>query len=101
MFTLLKVTPHVKDLWETNCEKTDETKPFLFSTIPTWNSFQDAIKEKYYPMGSYEDKHIQWTMLGRQRDQDVHELTNLFHALRTKLGMKYLEKHLVLKYSVV
>jgi hypothetical protein len=28
----------------------------------------------------------------------VHELTNLFHTLRTKLGIKYSEKHLVLKY---
>ena len=31
-------------------------------------------------------------------DQDVHEITNMFHTLRTKLGIKYLEKHLVLKY---
>jgi hypothetical protein len=49
-------------------------------------------------MGSYEDKYIQWTMLRQQRDQDVHEMTNLFHTLRTKLGIKYSEKHLVLKY---
>ena len=28
----------------------------------------------------------------------MHELTNLFHTLRTKLGIKDLEKHLVLKY---
>jgi hypothetical protein len=28
----------------------------------------------------------------------VHELMNLFHTLRTKLGIKYSEKHLVLKY---
>ena len=42
--------------------------------------------------------YIQWTMLWQQRDLDVHELTNLFHTLRTKLGIKYLEKHLVLKY---
>jgi hypothetical protein len=28
----------------------------------------------------------------------VHELTNLFHTLCTKLGMKDSEKHLVLKY---
>ena len=49
-------------------------------------------------MGSYEDKYIQWTMLLQQRDQDVHELTNLFHILRTKLGIKYSEKNLVLMY---
>jgi hypothetical protein len=28
----------------------------------------------------------------------VHELTNVFHALCTKLGIKYSEKHLSLKY---
>jgi hypothetical protein len=49
-------------------------------------------------VGSYEDKYIQWTMLWQQRDQDVHEMTNMFHTLRTKLGIKYSEKHLVLKY---
>ena len=49
-------------------------------------------------MGSYEEKYIQWTTLRKQRDQDVHELMNLFHTLRTKLGIKDSEKHLVLKY---
>ena len=37
-------------------------------------------------------------MMWQERDQYVNELTNLFHTLRTKLGIKYLEKHLVLKY---
>ena len=49
-------------------------------------------------MGSYEDKYIQWTTLRQQKDQDVHKLTNLFHTLRTKLGIKDSERHLVLKY---
>ena len=31
-------------------------------------------------------------------DQDVHEIMNLFHTLRTKLGIKDSEKHLLLKY---
>ena len=97
-FALLKATPHVKNWWETYCEKKDETKPSFFSAVSTWNSFRDAIKEQYYPVGSYEDKYIQWTTLRQQRDQDVHELTNLFHTLRTKLGIKDSEKHLVLKY---
>jgi hypothetical protein len=70
----------------------------LLSATPTWNSFLDAIKEQYYLVGSYEDKYIQWTMLRQQRDQDVHEMTNLFHTLHTKLGIKDSEKHLVLKY---
>ena len=73
-------------------------RTLFFSAAPTWNYFRDAIKEQYYPMGSYEDKYIQWTTLRQQRDQDVHEITNLFHTLRTKLGIKDSEKHLVLKY---
>ena len=32
------------------------------------------------------------------KDQDVNELTNCFHTLCTKLGIKYSERHLVLKY---
>ena len=98
IFALLKATPHVKDWWETYCENKDQKEPFLFSAMPTWNYFWDAVKEQYYPVGSYEDKYIQWTTLRQQRDQDVHELTNLFHTLRTKLGIKDSEKHLVLKY---
>jgi hypothetical protein len=49
-------------------------------------------------VGSYEDKYIQWITLRQQRDQNVHEMTNLFHTLRTKLGIKDSEIHLVLKY---
>ena len=98
IFALLKATPNVKDWWETYYEKKDETEPSLFSVVPTWNYFRDAVKEQYYPVGSYEDKYIQWTTLRQQRDKDVHELTNLFHTLRTKLGIKDSEKHLVLKY---
>ena len=41
-FSLLKVVPHVKDLWETYYERKDE-EPSLFSAVPTWNSFLDAI----------------------------------------------------------
>ena len=96
-FSLLKAAPHVKDWWVTYCERKYE-EPSLFSGVPTWNYFWDAIKGQYYPVGSYEDKYIQWTTLRQQRDQDVHELTNLFHTLCTKLGIKDSEKHLVLKY---
>ena len=34
-----KSQPHVKDWWETYCEKEDEGEPSLFSATPTWNSF--------------------------------------------------------------
>ena len=88
IFALLKAAPHVKDWWETHYEKKDETEPSLFSAVPTWNYFWEAVKEQYYPMGSYEDKYIKWNMLQKQRDQDVHELTNLFHTLCTNLVSK-------------
>ena len=39
------------------------------------------MKEKYYPVRSYEEKYIQWNTLQQQRDQDVHEPTNLFHTM--------------------
>ena len=38
-FSLLKVTPHVKDWWETYCDQKDKVEPSLFSTPPTWNYF--------------------------------------------------------------
>ena len=98
IFALLKATPHVKDWWETYWEQRSEGEPSLFLVASTQNYFRDAIKEQYYHVGRYEDKYIQWTTLRQQRDQDVHELMNLFYTLSTKLGIKYLEKHLVLKY---
>ena len=61
----------------------------LFLAAPTWNSFQDAIKEQYYPIESYEDKYVKWTTLWPGR---------VFHTLCTKLGIKYSERNLVLKY---
>ena len=70
----------------------------LFSAAPTWNSFQTAIKEQYYPVGSYEDQYIKWTMLWQGSDKDMLKFTNIFHTLRTKLGIKDSEQHLVLKY---
>jgi len=98
IFTLLKAAPHVKDWWETYCEQKDESIGSLFSVAPTWNSFRDAIKEQYNFFGSYEDQYIKWTTLRQGRDQDVSEFTNIFHTLRTKLGIQDLEQHLVLKY---
>eukprot|EP00253_Pinus_taeda_P002556 PITA_02556 len=76
----------------------DESTSSLFSVAPTWNSFRDAIKEQYYPVESYEDQYIKWTTLWQGRDQDVPKFTNIFHTLRTKLGIKDTEQHLILKY---
>ena len=39
IFSLLKATPHVKDWWETYCEKKDDKEPSLISAVPTWNYF--------------------------------------------------------------
>ena len=58
----------------------------------------DSIKEQYYPIGSYDDLYTKWTTLRQKRDQAVPDFTNIFHTLRTELGIKYSERHLVLKY---
>ena len=41
---------------------------------------------------------MKWTTLRQERGQEVTEFTNTFHTLRTKLGIKDSERHLVLKY---
>jgi hypothetical protein len=54
-FVLLKAVLHVKDWWETFCEKNEIERSTLFVVAPTWGSFRDAIKEQYYPVGSIEE----------------------------------------------
>ena len=54
-FAFLKATPHVKDWWETFCEKKEIEGSTLSVVSPTWGSFRDDIKEQYYPVGSYEN----------------------------------------------
>jgi hypothetical protein len=44
-FVLLKAIPHVKDWWETLCEKKEIKGSTLFAIVPTWGSFIDVIKE--------------------------------------------------------
>jgi len=39
IFSLLKVTPMSRNGGKPYCEKKDETKPSLFSAVPTWNYF--------------------------------------------------------------
>jgi hypothetical protein len=58
----------------------------------------DAVKEQYYPVDNYEDQYMRWTTLRQEKSQTVSEFTNTFHTLRTKLGIKDSERHLVLKY---
>jgi hypothetical protein len=97
-FAPLKVVPHDKNWWETFCEKKEIEEPSLFSVTATWESFRDAIKEQYYPVGSYDNLYTKWTTLRQERDQAVPNFTNIFHTLRTNMGIKYSERHLVLKY---
>ena len=95
---LLKVVPHVKDLWEIFCEKNKTEEPSLFTVTTTWESFRDNIKEQYYPIESYDDLYTKWITLRQERDQVVLDFTNIFHTLRTKVGIKDYEWHLFLKY---
>jgi hypothetical protein len=80
--------PHVKDWWETFCEKKETEEPSLFIVALTWESFTDVIKEKYYHVGGYDYLYTKWTTLQQERDQAVPEFTNIFHTLHTKLGIK-------------
>jgi hypothetical protein len=97
-FALLKVVPHVKEWWDTYSEKRDMEEYTMFVVDPTWDSFQDTIKEKYYLVGSYEDQYTIWTTLHQERDQILPDFTNIFHTLHTKLGIEDSKCHLVLKY---
>jgi hypothetical protein len=74
-FALLKVIPHVKDWWDTYSEKRAIEEYAIFVVSPTWDSFRDAIKEQYYPVGSYEDQYTRWTTLHQERDQN----STIFH----------------------
>jgi hypothetical protein len=87
-FALLKVVPHVKYWWENFCEHKETNEPSLFTVMVTSESFRDDIKEQYYPVGSYDDLHIKWTILRQERDQAVPEFKNIFHTLCTKLAIK-------------
>ena len=96
-FALLEVIPLVKYWWETFYEQKEIEGSTLFAVSPKWGSFRDVIKEQYYLVGSYDDLYTKWITLRKQRDQAVErdqavlEFTNIFHTLRTKLGIKYSE----------
>jgi hypothetical protein len=62
-FVLLKAIPHVKDWWETFCEKNKIEGYTLFVVTPTWGYFRDFIKEQYHLVGSYDDLYTRWTTL--------------------------------------
>jgi hypothetical protein len=62
-FVLLKFIPHVKDQWETFCEKKATEESTLFLVAPTWGYFRDVIEEQYHPDGSCDDLYTIWTTL--------------------------------------
>jgi hypothetical protein len=70
----------------------------IFGAEPTWGFFMDAVKEQYYPVGNYDAQNMRWTTVHQKRDQTVSEFTNTFHTLRTKLGIRDSQRHLVMKY---
>jgi hypothetical protein len=90
-FVLLKVVPHVKYWWETYWEKNSTKESRIFWVEPTWDFFMDAVKEKYYPIGNYDNQYMRWTMLHQERGQIVVDFTNTFHTLHKKLGIKDIE----------
>ena len=71
------------------CEQKETEETSLFLVTTTRESFRDAIKEQYYPVGSYDDLYTKCTTLQQERDQAVLEFTNIFHTLRNKMGIKY------------
>jgi hypothetical protein len=58
----------------------------------------DVVKEQYYLVDNYEEKYMTWTTLWQEKRQTMPEFTNTFHTLHTKMGIKYSERHMVLKY---
>jgi hypothetical protein len=97
-FALLKALLHVKHWWETYWEKSSTEESGIYGSKPTWDFFVDVVKEQYYLVDKYEDQYMRWTTLWQEKNQIVSEFTNTFHTLRTKLGIKDFEGHLVLKY---
>jgi hypothetical protein len=97
-FALLKDVLHVKNWWETYCEKNSTEESGMFEVEPTWEFFMDAVKEEYYPIGNYDEQYMRWTTLCQERGQTMSEFTNTFHTLRTKLSIKYFKRHMVIKY---
>jgi hypothetical protein len=90
-FVLLKALPHVKHWWETFWEKSSTEEYGIYGVDSTWYFFVDEVKEQYCPIDNYEEQYMRWTTLQQEKSQTLSEFTNTFHALRTKLGIKYFE----------
>jgi hypothetical protein len=77
-----------KHWWETYWDKISIEESRIFGAKPNWDFFMGAIKEKYYPVGNYDDQYMRWTTLHQKRHQIVSEFTNTFDTLRTNMGIK-------------
>ena len=44
-------------------EQKEDEELSLFTVTVTCESFRDAIKEQYYPVGSYDNLFTKWTTL--------------------------------------
>jgi hypothetical protein len=97
-FALFKYFPHVIDWWEGYWERytADEFTPFRREH--TWENFVDALKEEFYPVRNYDDQYMKWMTLHQKSDQTMLEYTNIFHTLRSNMGIKESKRHLFLKY---
>ena len=54
-FALLKAVPHVQNWWGTYCVKKSADESGMVETNTTWASFIDVVRERYYPVGNYDD----------------------------------------------
>jgi hypothetical protein len=97
-FVLLKVVPHVKHWWETYCEKKSTEESGIFGVEPTWDSFMDAIKEQYYPVGNYDDQYMRWTTLVRRGTKQCQSSQIPSIPCTPRWVSETLSEHLVLKY---
>jgi hypothetical protein len=97
-FVLLKSFPHVKDWRECYWDRHKEDDYMPFKVGPTWVAFIDALKDKFYPIGSYDDQYTRWTTLCQERDDTMPEYIDIFHTLCLMLGIRDSEQNLVLKY---
>jgi hypothetical protein len=97
-FALLKSLPHVRAWSEFYWERYIVDESTLLGREPTWETFIDSLKEEFYPVENYDDQYMRWTNLHQKRDQIVPEYTNIFHTMRSNMGIKDSKWHLVLKY---
>lgn len=63
VFALLMVVPHVRDWWDTYCEKNPTNTNDILGSEHTWEYFLEALKEQYYHVSNYDNQYTNWTIL--------------------------------------